>query len=120
MNEEYDPMTIVEEVMGPDEDDDEGISAYALNRQRLNESRVFEEGRFQQQLDSLPKLTIQDISEFAIDAKMAMEAAKKAPGGPYIKTGAALGSVALRRLLPEVNYPKLINNVFETDFFKNK
>ena len=33
MNEEYDPMAIVEEVLGPDEDDDEGISAYALNRQ---------------------------------------------------------------------------------------
>ena len=41
MNDEYDPMTIVEEVMGPDEDDDEGISQYALNRQKLNESRIF-------------------------------------------------------------------------------
>ena len=111
---------IIDEVMGPDEDDDEGISQYALNRQKLNESRIFQEGRFQEQLDSLPKLTIQDISELAIDAKMAMEAAKKVPGGPYIKTGAALGSVALRRLLPEVNYPKLIDNVFETDFFKNR
>ena len=48
---------IIEEVMGPDEDDDEGISAYALNRQKLNESRVFEEGRFQEQLD-----TIQPVS----------------------------------------------------------
>ena len=36
MNDEYDPNAIIEEVMGPDEDDDEGISAYALNRQRLN------------------------------------------------------------------------------------
>ena len=120
MNDEYDPMAIVEEVMGPDEDDDEGISAYALNRQRLNESRIFEEGRFQQQLDSLPKLTIQDLSETLVDAKMGLEAAKKVPGGPYIKAGAALGAVGLRRLLPEVNYPKLIDNVFETDFFKNK
>ena len=89
---------IIDEVMGPDEDDDEGISQYALNRQNLNESRIFQEGRFHEQLDSLPEMTIQDISEFAIDAKMAMESAKKAPGGPYIKTGAALGSVALRRL----------------------
>ena len=111
---------IIDEVMGPDEDDDEGISQYALNRQKLNESRIFQEGRFQEQLDSLPKLTIQDISELAIDAKMAMEAAKKVPGGPYIKTGAAAGAVALRRLLPDVNYPKLIDNVFETDFFKDK
>ena len=53
MNKEYDPNAIIEEVIGPDEDDDEGISAYALNRQRLNESRVFEEGRFQQQMDTV-------------------------------------------------------------------
>ena len=120
MNEEYDPNAIIEEVMGPDEDDDEGISAYALNRQRLNESRVFEEGRFQQQLDSLPKLTIQDLSETLVDAKMGLEAAKKVPGGPYIKAGAALGAVGLRRLLPEVNYGKIIDNVFDSSFFKNK
>jgi len=111
---------IIDEVMGPDEDDDEGISQYALNRQKLNESRIFEKGRFQEQLDSLPKLTIQDLSETLVDAKMGLEAAKKVPGGPYIKAGAALGAVGLRRLLPEVNYPKLIDNVFETDFFKNK
>ena len=111
---------IIDEVMGPDEDDYEGISQYALNRQKLNESRIFQEGRFQEQLDSLPELTIQDISELAIDAKMAMEAAKFTPGGPIIKGGAAAGAVALRRLLPEVNYPKLIDGVFETDFFKNR
>ena len=111
---------IIDEVMGPDEDDDDGISQYALNRQQLNESRIFEKGRFQEQLDSLPQLTIQDLSELAIDAKMAMEAAKKVPGGPYIKTGAALGSVALRRLLPQPNYGKLIDNVFESSFFKNR
>ena len=111
---------IIDEVMGPDEDDDEGISQYALNRQKLNESRIFQEGRFQEQLDSLPKLTIQDISELAIDAKMAMEAAKKAPGGPLIKCGAAAGAVALRRLLPQPNYGKLIDNVFESSFFKNR
>ena len=120
MNEEVDIDGILEETLGPDEDDDEGISAYALNRQRLNESRVFEEGRFQQQLDSLPKLTIQDLSETLVDAKMGLEAAKKVPGGPYIKAGAALGAVGLRRLLPEVNYGKIIDNVFDSSFFKNK
>jgi len=120
MNEEVDIDGILEETLGPDEDDDEGISAYALNRQRLNESRVFEEGRFQQQLDSLPKLTIQDLSELAIDAKMAMEAAKKVPGGPYIKAGAALGAVGLRRVLPKVDYTKLVDNIFDSSFFKNK
>ena len=55
MNEEYDPMAIVEEVMGPDEDDDEGISAYALNRQRLNESRNIDPNRFKEQLDTINK-----------------------------------------------------------------
>ena len=90
---------IIDEVMGPDEDDDDGISQYALNRQQLNESRIFEKGRFQEQLDSLPQLTIQDLSELGLDAKMAMEAAKKAPGGPYIKAGAALGSVAMLSLI---------------------
>ena len=117
---EKESKSIIDEVLGPDEDDDEGISQYALNRQKLNESRIFEEGRFQEQLDSLPELTIQDLSETFVDAKMGLEAAKKTPGGPYIKAGAALGTVALRRLLPEVNYSKLIDGVFQTDFFKNR
>jgi len=108
---------IIEEVMGPDEDDDEGISTYALNRQQLNERRIFQEGRFQEQLDSLPKLTIQDLSELAIDAKMAMEAAKKVPGGPYVKAGAAAGAIGLRRLLPKVDYGQLIDEVFNTSIF---
>ena len=59
---EKDAKALIDDVMGPDEDDDEGISKYALNRQKLNESRIFQEGRFQEQLDSLPKLTIQDLS----------------------------------------------------------
>ena len=117
---EKDAKALIDEVMGPDEDDDEGISAYALNRQRLNESRNIDPNRWHEQLDSLPKLTIQDLSETLVDAKMGLEAAKKVPGGPYIKAGAALGAVGLRRLLPEVNYGKLIDNVFETDFFKNR
>ena len=124
MNEEYDPMAIVEEVMGPDEDDDEGISAYALNRQRLNESRNIDPNRFQEQLDTIQQFVDpQDpkfMTELLMDMKTGYSAFKSAPGGPLVKTGAAAGAVGLRRLLPEVNYPKLIDNVFETDFFKNK
>ena len=119
MNNEYDPNALINEVMGPDEDDDEGISAYALNRQNLNESRIFEENRFQKQLDSLPEMTIQDLSELGLDAKMAMEAAKKAPGGPYIKAGAALSSVAMRRLGGKY-IDDMVDKVVSSSFFKDR
>lgn len=124
MNDEYDPNALINEVMGPDDDDDEGISAYALNRQRLNESRVFEEGRFQQQMDTVKQFVDpqdpQFISELLFDLKTGYAAAKSAPGGPLVKGGAAAGAVALRRLLPQPNYAKLIDGVFDTDFFKNR
>ena len=102
MNEEYDPMAIVEEVMGPDEDDDEGISAYALNRQRLNESRVFEEGRFQKQMDTINQfIDPKDpafMTELLMDLKTGFDTAKKVPGGPVPKVAGAVGAVALRRM----------------------
>ena len=118
--EEYDPIAIVDEAMGPDEDDDEGISQYALNRLKLNQTRFTDPNRFQNQLDSIPEMTIQDLSELALDAKMAMETAKKVPGGPAIKVGAAVGSVALRRLLPKVNYGDIIDTAMNSRFFKDK
>ena len=110
--------SIIDEVVGPDEDEQE--TTYQINRQNQQQFRNLDPNRFKKQLESLPEITIQDLSELAIDAKMAMEAAKKTPGGPYIKTGAALGSVALRRLFPKVNYAGIIDNVFESRFFKNK
>ena len=39
MNEEVDIDGILEQELGPDEDDEEAVSAYALNRQKLNASR---------------------------------------------------------------------------------
>ena len=115
---------IIDEVMGPDEDDDDGISQYALNRQQLNQSRIFQEGRFQEQMDAINQvIDPQDpafISELLLDLKTGYTAAKTAPGGPIIKGGAAAGAVALRRLLPQPNYGKLIDNVFESSFFKNR
>ena len=111
---------IIEEAMGPDEDDDEGLSQYALNRLKLNQTRFTDPNRFQNQLDSIPEMTIQDLSELALDAKMAMETAKKVPGGPAIKVGAAVGSVALRRLLPKVNYGDIIDTAMNSRFFKDK
>lgn len=111
---------IIEEAMGPDEDDDEGLSQYALNRLKLNQTRFTDPNRFQNQLDSIPEMTIQDLSELALDAKMAMETAKKVPGGPAIKVGAAVGSVALRRLLPKVNYGDIIDTAMNSRFFKDR
>jgi len=111
---------IIDEAMGPDEDDDEGISQYALNRLKLNQTRFTDPNRFQNQLDSIPEMTIQDLSELALDAKMAMETAKKVPGGPAIKVGAAVGSVALRRLLPKVNYGDIIDTAMNSRFFKDR
>ena len=114
---------IIDEVMGPDEDDDDGISQYALNRQQLNESRIFEKGRFQEQMNAINQvIDPQDpafISELLLDLKTGYSAAKSTPGGPIIKGGAAAGAVALRRLLPQPNYGKLIDNVFESSFFKD-
>ena len=76
----------------------EELPKYQQNRANLNASRNIDPNRFQQQINNLPKPTIQDVSELAIDAKMAMETAKKVPGGPYIKAGAAVGGVVLRRV----------------------
>tara|TARA_A100001388_G_scaffold231716_1_gene184098 strand:+ start:86 stop:2080 length:1995 start_codon:yes stop_codon:yes gene_type:complete len=70
---------------------------YQINRDKLNASRNLDLNRAEEQRDSLPEITMQDISELSLDAKMAMEAAKKAPGGPVIKAGAAVGAVVLRR-----------------------
>jgi len=99
---EKEAKSLIDEVIGPDEDDDEGISQYALNRQKLNESRVFEEGRFQKQMDTINQfIDAQDpqfISELLLDMKTGYTAAKTAPGGPIIKGGAAAGAIALRRM----------------------
>ena len=99
---EKEAKELIDEVMGPDEDDDEGISKYALNRQQLNESRVFEEGRFQKQMDTINQfIDPKDpafMSELLFDLKTGYTAAKSAPGGPLIKGGAAAGAIALRRM----------------------
>ena len=109
--------SIIDEVIGPDEDEQE--TAYQINRQRLNKSRFINPNRFQEQLDNLPEITMQDVSELAIDAKMAMEAAKKVPGGPVIKAGAALGSVAMRRLGGKY-IDDILDKALNSSFFKDK
>ena len=127
MNDEYDPNAIIEEVMGPDEDDDEGISAYALNRQRLNESRNIDPNRWQEQKEIIKGLMPDPndpafMSELLLDLKAGYSGAKFGlqKGGPKGALVGGVGGVLSRRILPEVNYGKLIDNVFETDFFKNR
>ena len=114
--------------MGPDEDDDEGISAYALNRQRLQETRARtrDPNRFQEQLDTIQQFIDpsdpQFMTELLMDMKAGYSGAKLGlqKGGPKGALVGGVGGVLSRRLLPEVNYGKLIDNVFETDFFKNR
>ena len=122
MNDEYDPMAIVEEVIGPDEDDDEGISQYALNRQKLNASRNIDPERFKNQMDTIQKFIDPSdpafMTELLMDLKTGYTAASKTPGGPIIKGGAAAGAVGLRRLLPKVDYGQLIDEVFNTSIFR--
>ena len=93
---------LIDEVMGPDEDDDEGISQYALNRQKLNASRNIDPERFKNQMDTIQKFVDPSdpafMTELLMDLKTGYSAAKSAPGGPIIKGGAAAGAVALRRM----------------------
>ena len=117
MNEELDPMPIINEVIGPDEEEQE--AAYQLNRKKQQQFRDLNPNRFQEQIDNLPEITMQDVSELAIDAKMAMEAAKKAPGGPVIKAGAAVGSVAMRRL-GDKYIDDILDKALNSSFFKDK
>ncbi len=119
---------IIEEVMGPDEDDDEGISTYALNRQKLNESRIFEENRFQNQVQTTKKVVgdfatgvVEDLStprgatEFTLD--MLTDAGILARSFPEdLPTGIA--AVAARRGLQNIDYRKIIDEVFNTSIFK--
>ena len=128
MNDEYDPNAIIEEVMGPDEDDDEGISTYALNRQKLNESRIFEENRFQNQVQTTKKVVgdfatgvVEDLStprgatEFTLD--MITDAGILARSFPEdLVTG--ISAVAARRGLQNIDYGKLIDEVFNTSIFR--
>jgi hypothetical protein len=116
MNDEYDPNALIEEAMGPDEDDDEGISQYALNRQKLNASRNIDPNRWQEQQETIKKFINPEdpafISELLLDMKTGYSAAKSAPGGPLVKGGAAVGAIGLRRLSSKY-VTQIIDDVFE-------
>ena len=110
---------IIDEVIGPDEDEQETI--YQQNRNQLNESRVFEEGRFQEQMNTLQKfIDPKDpafMTELLMDLKTGYTAATKTPGGPIIKGGAAVGAIGVRRLSSKyIN--NILDEVFNTSVFK--
>ena len=118
MNEEVDIDGILEQELGPDEDDEEAVSAYALNRQKLNASRNLNPNRFQEQMDAMKKAGIDPmdpafIGDFMFD--MAQDAAIVLKSdNPYT----AARVIAARRLakralkdLPKPNFVKQIEDI---------
>jgi len=106
---------IIDEVMGPDEDDDEGRSQYVLNRLKLNQTRFTDPNRFQNQLDSSPEMTMQDISETYTDFKAG------AMGGSILQDYSPLPKGVLPALTGTATAvtKKILGEVFESSFFKN-
>ena len=110
MNEKLDPMPIINEVIGPDEEEQE--AAYQLNRKKQQQFRNLNPNRFQEQLDNFPEITMEDTSEKLADFK-----------------AGAMGGTILQDYLP---FPKgvvptvigtataIIKDVFQSSFFKNK
>lgn len=110
MNKELDPMSIINEVIGPDEEEQE--AAYQLNRKKQQQFRNLNPNRFQEQLDNFPEITMEDTSEKLADFK-----------------AGAMGGTILQDYLP---FPKgvvptvtgtataIIKDVFQSSFFKNK
>lgn len=129
MNEEVDPTTIINEVIGPDEEEQE--ATYQLNRRKLNQSRFTDSNRFKNQVQTTKKVVgdiatgvVEDLStprgvtEFTLD--MITDAGILARSFPEdLPTGIA--AVAARRALKATD-PKrvstIIEDVFNTSVFK--
>ena len=118
---EKEAKALIDEVVGPDEDDDEGISTYALNRQKLNASRNIDPNRWQEQQKTIKKFINPEdptfISELLLDMKTGYSAAKSAPGGPFVKGGAAAGAIALRRMGGKY-IDNMLDEIFDTPRLK--
>ena len=101
---------IIDEVIGPDEDEQE--TTYQINRQKQKQFRNLNPNRFQEQLDNFPEITMEDTSEKLAD----------------FKAGAMAGSLLQDYLpLPKGVVPTvtgtataIIKDVFQSSFFKNK
>ena len=117
MNEEVDIDGILEQELGPDEDDEEAVSAYALNRQKLNASRNLNPNRFQEQLD-IAKTIIDPsdpafISEFMFDMATDASIVLKSDNPIVAARIIAARRLAKRALkdLPKPNFIKQIEDV---------
>lgn len=92
-------------------------STYEENRRKLNASRFRDPNRFQNQLNTIKKVVNPEdptfISELFLDLKTGYSAFKSTPGGPYIKSGSAVGAVGLRRLIKQADVPEKIVNIFK-------
>ena len=114
-----------EEELNLDDVFDVPRAQYEINRQKLNESRVVDPNRFQEQLDTIQTvLNPEDptfLSELLMDMKTGFDTAKKVPGGPVPKVVAAGGAIATRRLGSKA-LRGILDNVFDNvdpyGFFK--
>ena len=122
MNEEVDPTAIINEIIGPDEEEQE--AAFEINRRKLNEARQRQnEGRAQRQLEAvnkvLPKFTIQDMSETYSDMKAGQQGAMLGGSilGEYLplpkgigETLGAGGALAAKKLVID----PIVDEIFNT------
>ena len=99
MNEEVDSTAIINEIIGPDEEEQE--AAFEINRRKLNEARQKRnEGRAQRQLEAvnklIPEFTVADISEGLSDMKATQTGAMLGGSivGEYLPLPKGIGSVA--------------------------
>jgi len=114
MNEEVDPMSIINEVIGPDEEEEE--AAYQLNRKKQQQFRNLDPNRFKKQQETINKFIDPSdptfMSELFLDMKTGLTAAQKIPGGPLPKVAGAVGAIGLRRLSSKY-VDQIIDDVFE-------
>ena len=114
-----------EEELNLDDVFDVPRAQYEINRQKLNESRVVDPNRFQEQLDTIQTVVNPEdptfLSELLMDMKTGFDTAKKVPGGPVPKVVAAGGAIATRRLGSKA-LRGILDNVFDNvdpyGFFK--
>ena len=115
MNEEVDIDGILEQELGPDEDDEEAVSAYALNRQKLNASRNLNPNRFQEQMDAIKEAGIDPmdpafVGDFMFD--MAQDAAIVLKSdNPYVAAQAIAARRLAKRALKELPKPNFIKQI---------
>jgi len=114
MNEEVDPTAIINEVIGPDEEEQE--AAYQLNRKKQQQFRNLNPNRWQEQQETINKFIDPSdptfMSELFLDMKTGLDTVKKVPGGPFVKAAAGAGAVALRRMGGKY-VDQIIDDVFE-------